>query len=124
MCCHLLFFPFTGSYGSTIRYKSVERLKPVGKHSLLGASGEISDFQEIMKYLDELMYVCPSEDSSLLFLFIVIVYISFDGQQFRLSASVGNYLVTSGIQCFINAACMTTCGMMVTPWVPKKCITT
>uniref|UniRef100_A0A3Q7IZW2 Proteasome subunit beta type-4 n=1 Tax=Solanum lycopersicum TaxID=4081 RepID=A0A3Q7IZW2_SOLLC len=44
-----------GSYGSTIRYKSVDRLKPVGKHSLLGASGEISDFQEIMKYLDELI---------------------------------------------------------------------
>ncbi|MCD9646803.1 Proteasome subunit beta type-4 [Datura stramonium] len=44
-----------GSYGSTIRYKSVERLKPVGKHSLLGASGEISDFQEIMRYLDELI---------------------------------------------------------------------
>lgn len=46
---------FTGSYGSTLRYKSVERLKPIGKHSLLGASGEISDFQEIMRYLDELM---------------------------------------------------------------------
>ena len=44
-----------GSYGSTLRYKSVERLKPVGKHSLLGASGEISDFQEILRYLDELM---------------------------------------------------------------------
>lgn len=48
---------FTGSYGSTLRYKSVERLKPIGKHSLLGASGEISDFQEIMRYLDELMWV-------------------------------------------------------------------
>lgn len=44
-----------GSYGSTLRYKSVERLKPVGKHSLIGASGEISDFQEIMRYLDDLM---------------------------------------------------------------------
>lgn len=44
-----------GSYGSTLRYKSVERLKPIGKHSLLGASGEISDFQEILRYLDELM---------------------------------------------------------------------
>ncbi|KAI5413134.1 variant 3, Proteasome subunit beta type-4, partial [Lathyrus oleraceus] len=44
-----------GSYGSTLRYKSVERLKPIGKHSLLGASGEISDFQEIMRYLDELI---------------------------------------------------------------------
>lgn len=45
----------TGSYGSTLRYKSVERLKPVGKHSLVGGSGEISDFQEILRYLDELM---------------------------------------------------------------------
>ncbi|MBA0602750.1 hypothetical protein Gorai_002919, partial [Gossypium raimondii] len=29
-------------------------MKPIGKHSLLGASGEISDFQEILRYLDEL----------------------------------------------------------------------
>ncbi|GMN34197.1 hypothetical protein TIFTF001_042013 [Ficus carica] len=45
----------TGSYGSTLRYKSVERIKPVGKHSLLGASGELSDFQELLRYLDELI---------------------------------------------------------------------
>ncbi|KAK4436703.1 Proteasome subunit beta type-4 [Sesamum alatum] len=44
-----------GSYGSTLRYKTVERLKSVGKHSIIGASGEISDFQEIMRYLDELI---------------------------------------------------------------------
>ncbi|XP_075505148.1 proteasome subunit beta type-4-like [Primulina tabacum] len=44
-----------GSYGSTLRYKGVERLKPVGKHSIIGASGEISDFQEIMRFLDELI---------------------------------------------------------------------
>ncbi|KAL8139704.1 hypothetical protein V2J09_005729 [Rumex salicifolius] len=42
-------------FGSTLPYKSVKRLKPIGKHSLLGASGEISDFQEILKYLDELI---------------------------------------------------------------------
>jgi len=42
------------SYGSTLRYKSVERIKAVGKHSLIGASGEYSDFQEILRYLDEL----------------------------------------------------------------------
>jgi len=48
-------FCLIGSYGSTLRYKSVERIKPIGKHSLLGASGEISDFQEILRYLDELM---------------------------------------------------------------------
>lgn len=44
-----------GSYGSTLRYKSVERIKAIGKHTLLGATGEISDFQEILHYLDELM---------------------------------------------------------------------
>ncbi|XP_042475112.1 proteasome subunit beta type-4-like [Macadamia integrifolia] len=44
-----------GSYGSTLRYKNVGRIKPIGKHSLLGASGEISDFQEILRYLDELV---------------------------------------------------------------------
>ncbi|VAH93612.1 unnamed protein product [Triticum turgidum subsp. durum] len=42
------------SYGSTLRYKSVERIKAVGKHSLIGGSGEFSDFQEILRYLDEL----------------------------------------------------------------------
>ncbi|KAA0035321.1 hypothetical protein IC582_026725 [Cucumis melo] len=44
-----------GSYGSTLRYKSVERIKAIGKHSLLGASGEISDFQELLRNLDELI---------------------------------------------------------------------
>ncbi|KMZ61717.1 Proteasome subunit beta type [Zostera marina] len=44
-----------GSYGSTLRFKGIERIKVIGKHSLLGASGEISDFQEILKYLDELI---------------------------------------------------------------------
>ncbi|KMS98892.1 hypothetical protein BVRB_3g067850 [Beta vulgaris subsp. vulgaris] len=44
-----------GSYGSTLRYKSVERLKGIGKHSLIGASGEMSDFQELLRYLDDLI---------------------------------------------------------------------
>lgn len=54
---HQLTFKFlriSGSYGSTLRYKNIERVKAIGKHSLLGASGEISDFQEILRYLDEL----------------------------------------------------------------------
>lgn len=55
LCLMLLVDVLIGSYGSTLRYKSVERLKPVGKHSLIGAGGEISDFQEIQRYLDELM---------------------------------------------------------------------
>ncbi|BBN13225.1 20S proteasome subunit beta 7 [Marchantia polymorpha subsp. ruderalis] len=43
------------SYGSTVRYKSVERLKACGKHCLIGASGEISDFQQILQYVDKLI---------------------------------------------------------------------
>jgi len=47
-----------GSYGSTMQYKSVERIKPIRKHYLLGASGEVSDFQEIvLHYLDQLILV-------------------------------------------------------------------
>ncbi len=33
------------AYGSTKRYKSVERVCKVNDHTLLAASGEISDFQ-------------------------------------------------------------------------------
>lgn len=43
-----------GSYGSTKRYKSVCRIKEVGENIVLGASGEISDFQYIIKLLDEI----------------------------------------------------------------------
>jgi 20S proteasome subunit beta 7 len=51
----LILFDCSGSYGSTVRYKSVERLKSVGKSTVLGASGEVSDFQAIMQMLDQLM---------------------------------------------------------------------
>jgi len=44
-----------GSYGSTKRYKSIERLKKVGKHTVIGFTGELSDFTYIMTLLDELM---------------------------------------------------------------------
>jgi 20S proteasome subunit beta 7 len=46
-----------GSYGSTVRYKSVERLKAVGKTTVLGASGEISDFQAINRLLEKYITV-------------------------------------------------------------------
>jgi len=42
------------SYGSQARYKDVCRLKKVGKFTLLGASGELSDFQYLGDLLDEL----------------------------------------------------------------------
>ncbi|KAK9793714.1 hypothetical protein WJX73_005874 [Symbiochloris irregularis] len=43
-----------GSYGSTKRYKSFERIRKVNDRTVLGASGELSDFQYIMNLLDEL----------------------------------------------------------------------
>ena len=42
------------SYGSTKRYKSVQRIFEINKRCVVGASGEISDFQQIQKYLEEL----------------------------------------------------------------------
>lgn len=33
------------SYGSLARFKDVQRLKSVGTHTVLGAGGEMSDFQ-------------------------------------------------------------------------------
>ena len=44
-----------GAYGSTKRYKSVERVRAVGGRTLVGASGEVSDFQSLMTTLDELV---------------------------------------------------------------------
>ncbi|KAK9823028.1 hypothetical protein WJX81_000462 [Elliptochloris bilobata] len=43
-----------GSYGSTKRYKSFERLAKVNDATVLGAGGELSDFQYIQTLLDEL----------------------------------------------------------------------
>lgn len=43
-----------GSYGSTKRYKDLQRLLEVNHNCVVGASGEVSDFQQIEKYLDEL----------------------------------------------------------------------
>lgn len=43
-----------GAYGSTKRYKSFERLFKVNDACVLGAGGELSDFQYISKLLQEL----------------------------------------------------------------------
>jgi 20S proteasome subunit beta 7 len=43
-----------GSYGSLARYKNVTRIKPAGKHTLLGCGGDLSDFSSIMDYIQEL----------------------------------------------------------------------
>lgn len=39
----------TGSYGSTKRYKSVDRLIRINDRTVLGASGELSDLAYILK---------------------------------------------------------------------------
>lgn len=43
-----------GAYGSTKRYKSMERVFKVNAKCMIAASGEISDFQYIQTLLDEL----------------------------------------------------------------------
>jgi len=43
------------SYGSLARFKSVQRIKAFGKNTIIGATGDISDFQKITQTLDELI---------------------------------------------------------------------
>lgn len=44
-----------GAYGSTKRYKSLERIYKVNERCVVAAGGEISDFQQIVRYLEELV---------------------------------------------------------------------
>ena len=46
---------FPASYGSLARFKDVERLYPVGNNTVIGAGGDMSDFQYLQKLLNELM---------------------------------------------------------------------
>jgi len=43
------------SYGSMARFMEIDRVLPLGKFSLIGGSGDYSDFQYIMKMLDQLV---------------------------------------------------------------------
>ena len=43
-----------GSYGSLARFHDMRRVISVGDNSLLGAGGEISDFQKVTHYLQDL----------------------------------------------------------------------
>ncbi|KAI8977250.1 nucleophile aminohydrolase [Mycotypha africana] len=44
-----------GSYGSLARFRDIKRLYPVGEHTVVGASGDISDYQYIQHLLDSIM---------------------------------------------------------------------
>jgi len=55
------------SYGSLARFADVQRVVPIGKFSILGSSGDFSDFQYILKVLDELVTADEmTDDGSLL----------------------------------------------------------
>ncbi|KAI9059379.1 proteasome endopeptidase complex beta subunit [Trametes sanguinea] len=42
------------SYGSLARFKDIQRLHPVGSSTVIGASGDMSDFQALQAILDDL----------------------------------------------------------------------
>lgn len=44
---------FAGSYGSTKRYKSIQRVQKINDATIVGASGELSDFQYLLNQLDQ-----------------------------------------------------------------------
>lgn len=51
------------SYGSLARFKDVERLKQVGDFTVVGAGGDMSDFQHLEKTLEALVCVLPRRPS-------------------------------------------------------------
>ncbi len=42
------------SYGSLARFKHMKRIVKFGSHTLIGGSGEMSDFQQVEKYLHQI----------------------------------------------------------------------
>jgi hypothetical protein len=45
----------TASYGSLARFKDIQRLHPLGSHTVLAAAGDMSDFQYLQKKLNALV---------------------------------------------------------------------
>ncbi|WVQ81005.1 hypothetical protein IAT38_003112 [Cryptococcus sp. DSM 104549] len=43
------------SYGSLARFRDIQRLHPLGKHTLLGVAGDMSDYQYLKRELDSLL---------------------------------------------------------------------
>jgi len=43
------------SYGSLARFRDIQRIASLGKYTLIGASGELSDFQYLLRLLDDLV---------------------------------------------------------------------
>jgi 20S proteasome subunit beta 7 len=53
--CSLINHACIGSYGSLARFRDIKRLYPVGESTIVGASGDLSDYQYIQHLLDSLM---------------------------------------------------------------------
>jgi hypothetical protein len=51
-----------GSYGSLARFRDERRMKKVGDHTLIGASGDISDFQAVMSMVEEMQTLDMARD--------------------------------------------------------------
>jgi 20S proteasome subunit beta 7 len=47
---------YLASYGSLARFRNERRMHPVGTHTILGAGGDISDYQYVQHLMDQLMY--------------------------------------------------------------------
>lgn len=43
------------SYGSLARFMNIERMHPLGEHTVLGASGDMSDMQYVLHELDKVL---------------------------------------------------------------------
>lgn len=56
----LLSVSYAASYGSLARFKDIQRLHVVGDYTILGAGGDMSDFQHIQHTLDSLMSVASA----------------------------------------------------------------
>lgn len=50
----IIFLHFLASYGSLARFRDVQRLSAIGKTTVLGTSGDISDFQRILQMINEI----------------------------------------------------------------------
>jgi len=51
-----------GSYGTMARFKSIPRVKQFGEHTIVGAGGDISDFQHIEDMLEDLIQEDEAHD--------------------------------------------------------------
>ena len=67
---------FAASYGSLARYKDIQRLHPVGTSTVVGAGGDMSDFQYIQHMLEDIMSVSAPAYASIRASFLTIHIVS------------------------------------------------